>query len=187
MKKIFKTLSLVILAISISTLAYAQGSDYKAAITVNPLSMLFGTFNAEANIRLADSLSVLISGSYWGLDSGYWDYTAFGVGTGIKFYWQGSAIHGWYVGPMLDFAFASAEYTDPWTSEKATGSATGISFGGLIGYQSIFDSGVTIDFGLGVQVISIPDVSVEVGGLTVASGSQSWTLPLIKLAVGYAF
>lgn len=163
---------LVVLAFS-PELSAEENGDYKASITVNPISMIFGTINAEANIRLMPSLSILVSGSYFGLDVSSWDYSAVGVGTGARFYWQGSAVHGWYIGPVFDLAFASAEYTDPITGEKAKGSATGISFGGLVGYQSIWSSGVTFDFGLGVQVISIPDVSVEIGGVKVASGSQS--------------
>ncbi len=188
-KKLFKNLIVVILVVFVAGTSFAaDDSNFKTSITVNPLALIFGIFNAEGNIRIADSLSFTVNGSYFSISSGYWKSTAFGIGGGLRYYWQGTAVHKWYVGPLLELDFASSKYTDPFTGTTASGSATGISFGGLVGYESIWDSGVVLDIGIGAQVVSIPSVTVDLGGgVSASSGDISATLPLIKLALGYAF
>ncbi len=194
MKKCLVIGLLVIAVASSSALAVQKGTS----ITVNPIGMLVGLFNAEVNLSVAPTISVPIGGSYFGYKSSgigeEWEYKLMGLSGGLRYYWQGNAVNGWYLGGKLNYFSISVEVeTTHTTGTKLTGSATAsaISYGALIGYQSIWNSGFTLDFGLGVQLVSIPSIDAEVsgGGYTEQEkhDSISLTVPMLQFAIGYAF
>jgi hypothetical protein len=182
-----KTLILSFLVLfSFSTAILAEGTKTHA-ITVNPIGLVFGSFNAELNWALAPSFSFTIGGSYSSYSSSDWKYTLLGAEGGVRLYWTGTAVNKWYIGPLIGFTTISAKFTEPLSKVTATASASAINYGALVGYQSIWESGFTFDFGLGVQLLTIPAVTTTISGLEYKNTSISITLPLIKLAIGYAF
>lgn len=195
MKKIL-IISLVLVTLSFtSAFAVQRGTS----ITANPLGLLFGIFNLEANFSVAPNLSVPVSGMYFGYSTtdgdNEWDFQLIGLGVGLRYYWQKKAVNGWYLGAVLNYNNATVDLETEHiaTGETVTGDSTAsaISYGFLIGYQSIWDSGFTLDFGLGAQLLTLPDFDVEVkkGGVTEKKeyDGASVTIPLLQLALGYAF
>ncbi len=178
---------------------FATEQQRTKSITVNPIGWLFGAYNAEFNFSVTPCLSIPVSVMHWSLDSdsgiNEWDFDMNAIGLGLKYYFAKKAVEGWYLGAVLSFNNVSVELeTEDWlTSEVLTGksSSTVVGYGALIGLQSIWDSGFTLDFGLGIKAVSIPSMKVEATGAGITQTEEyegeSFNMPIIKLAVGYAF
>lgn len=182
MKKLVVVVTLVIALAVAPALAVQKGTS----ITMNPLSMLFGIISGEVNLSISPNVSVPVNGAYFSMDSGGYDYTIFSIGGGLRYYWEGNAINGWYIGPTLNYAMSEVAYTDIFDN-KGEVRVGAISFGALVGYQSVWDNGFTLDLGLGVQRLTIPGVEITIDNTTYSSDKVSWTIPQLKLAIGYAF
>jgi hypothetical protein len=176
----------------------------KASVTTNPFSLMFGIMGLEGNFAVGDSVSIPASLSYFSYEDttdlvGFYEETGtisiIGLGTGLRYYWQGNAINGWYLGGIINMNILSLDYEKKYYGgAEYTGSASAsvIGMGFLIGYQAIWESGFTLDAGLGMTKYTLPDFDVEAeasGGATKDETFEgvSLTLPSIKLALGYAF
>ncbi len=190
---------LLILVFSVSTVTAAEEIKH-LAITVNPLSWFSLGFNVQGDIRLGSILSAQILASYDNsdFDIAYNEFTWAGIGAGIRFYWEGRAVNGWYIGPFFSYNFVTAVYTKYYsvgvTSEEyeIKASIRTINFGGLIGYQTIWDNGIALDIGIGMNITSIPDIKYE--GKDPAGVAEKLTQPgktpvdfTVKIGIGYAF
>ncbi|MCK5534494.1 DUF3575 domain-containing protein [bacterium] len=197
MKK-FVLVALLVVALATCS-AFATEQQRTKSITVNPLGWLFAAYNAEFNFSVTPCLSIPISVMHWSLDSdsgeNEWDLNMNAIGFGLKYYFAKKAVEGWYLGAVLSFNNVSVELKrEDWlTSEILTGksNSTAVSYGALIGLQSIWDSGFTLDFGLGIRSVNIPSMEVEATGAGITQteeyDGESFTMPIIKLAIGYAF
>ncbi|MFH1416199.1 MAG: DUF3575 domain-containing protein [Elusimicrobiota bacterium] len=157
------------------------------SITTNVGSLALGLINVEGNYALKENLSATGGLGFSSYDSSDWDYSLLNINIGLRYYWTKKAVNGWYISPFLGFTNINAEYTEPITEITADATASSINYGGLVGYQSIWNNGVTFDLGFGMQMITIPSIDVTVGGTTKTGDEISATLPIIKLSLGYAF
>lgn len=172
MKKNRFFLSFVTLVFLFSAnLSFAQDQIVKT----NPLGLAFGNFNAIYEKALNEKSSVSAGASYLYRLLGT-DVTGFGLNTEYRYYITNAtkpAPAGFYVGPSFGFRNFSEKNVD--------GSISLIGIGGTIGYQWVWDSGVSLDLGAGPQysiIIAESDGSTE---------DFSGFLPRLVFAIGYAF
>jgi hypothetical protein len=167
------------------------------SVTFNPVGFLFGQL-VEVNLGVTPSLSVPVGGSYLGYKTGDDEFSFTRFGGGLRYYWAGNGVNGWYIGGLLTYNTISVETTANQlvggTIVKYTGSASAsaVGYGALIGYQSIWGNGFTLDTGIGIQQLTTPDIDVEVKNSVGAKMTEtvegvSVSLPIIQLALGYAF
>ena len=194
MKKVI-LIGLVIAAMSVSAASAQWGMN---SVTINPFGTLFGRL-LEANISVTPDLSIPFGGSFLSYDDGDDSFSFTKIGAGVRYYFKGEAIRGWYVGGLVDLYMVKAEQTAlavsgfSFVEVKGEATATSIGFGGLIGYQSIWGNGVTLDTGFGLQQLSSPDIDVDLKSSdgTISSSSSidglSIMIPIIQLSIGYAF
>lgn len=154
--------------------AQAAVEDYDQAIMANPISLLFGWFNAAYEVQVTTNNSLVVNGYYFSLFD-YW--TAFGVGASFRWYFDAfntgvTPIEGLGVGPLVRLEF--------WTYDDAGGpfaydGGTGISIGGEAVYKWVWggfvlEPGLNVTFGV-ADVEGLGDIS-PVGA---------------QLAIGYAW
>jgi hypothetical protein len=169
MKKLFLTLSFVVLVFSLS----AQSN----VIKTNPLGMAFGNFNATYERVLGTTSSILIRGQYMYKLLGV-EVNLAGFGLGYRYYFthaKKTVPGGFYINPQVAFAFGSL--TNVLDEEV---SANTIGFGAELGYQWAWPSGFVLDLGIGPMYTfatgSGPDAETITG-----------IMPSATLAIGYAF
>ena len=167
------------------------------AITVNPLTWFSLGFDVQADIRLGSMFSAQILASYENDDFNipYNEFTWAGIGAGIRYYWEGRAVNGWYVGPFFSYNFVTAvltKYDSVDVTYEIKASIKTINFGGFFGYQTIWDNGITLDIGIGMNITAIPDIKYE--GENPAGEAEKWTQPgetpidfIVQIGIGYAF
>ena len=144
-------------------------------IKTNPLGMAFGNFNMTYEKVLNTKSSILFSGSYM--------YELFGVdvntgsiGLGYRYYITNEKKEvpsGFYVNPQASFGFGNVENDVNFTT---------FSLGAELGYQWAWESGFTLDLGLGPNYTSVSGDVDNVG-----FDSTGGILPSATLAIGYAF
>lgn len=177
-----KTLSklkivLIVCSFVISMNSFSQ--DFTNVIKTSPIGLAFGNFNATYEKVLNTKSSVLFSASYMYKLLGA-DISAGGVGAGYRYYFTHAkrvVPTGFWVMPEADFAFGSVK--DANDKKK---SITTFSAGAQIGYQWAWDSGFTLDLGIG------PHYTIINGDVdnTEISSKNSIT-PAATLAIGFAF
>lgn len=172
MKKLGLLLAVILVLSFASTFAAAQENK----IAINPIGFLIDYISAEFETKLGANYSLQVGADYWGLDLGEgFDLKAFGIGVGARYYPSGEALHGVYVVPSVNLAWAKGEYE----GEEAT---VGVYGAGIAaGYQWVFRSGVTLDLGLGMGMpfhITGTEEGVEVDKKPTTS---------FKLGIGYAW
>lgn len=151
--------------------SYAQDQIIKT----NPLGLAFGNFNAVYEKALNEKSSISVGGSYLYSFLGT-DVTGFGLNSEWRYYITNTtkpAPEGFYAGPSFGFNNFSVKDED--------GSVSIIGIGGTVGYQWIWDSGVSLDLGAG------PQYSIIVAEGEDTSEDFSGFLPRLVFAVGYAF
>ena len=168
MKKLILSLVFVALAFSIS----AQSN----VIKTNPLGLAFGNFNATYERVLGTSSSVLIRGQYMYKLLGT-DVSLAGLGLGYRYYithTKKPVPGGFYINPQVAFSYGSVTDDDGIKYD-----ARSIGVGAEIGYQWVWESGFTLDLGIGPMYSKV----------TGADDSEGFngTLPSATLAIGYAF
>ena len=144
-------------------------------IKTNPLGLAFGNFNATYEKALNEQSSIGVGASYLYSLLGT-DVNGFGVNGEYRFYITNAtkpAPEGFYAGPSIGFRTFSEKETDSGVSI--------LGIGGTIGYQWVWDSGVTLELGAGPQysIIASKDDTTE--------ADFSGFLPRLVFAVGYAF
>lgn len=158
-----------------SLLSVQQASAQDQIIKTNPLGLAFGNFNAIYEKALNEKSSISVGASYLYSFLGT-DVTGFGFNGEWRYYITNEkkpAPEGFYAGPSLGFRNFSVRDED--------GSVSVVGIGGTVGYQWVWDSGVTLDLGAG------PQYSIIVAEGDDTTEDFSGFLPRLFFAVGYAF
>ncbi len=175
--KTFSKLALLALVCAFLLPAKGFSQERTNVIKANPLAMAFGNFNGTYEKVLNPKSSVLFSASYM-FKLFDVDINAGGLGAGYRYYITHAKQEiptGFWVMPEASFAFGSIKNSD------VKGSFTTLSLGAQIGYQWAWDSGFTLDLGIG------PHYSFVSGEAQDSFSSTSGILPAATLAVGFAF
>jgi len=186
MKKILFGLLMVIIFFSSSILF----AEEKGVLSLNPLGLVFGIFNAEYDRKLDSGTSIAGRGLYWGLAVGDWKWSAFGAGVSYRIYSKKEAMKGLAYGPAVDILLMSAEYktteldltTWTWKEKTEKGNSTFITLSGEVIYRWVFKSQITIDLGTG---LGYTIGTLELAGEKIPFGGFGWSG--LRANVGYAF
>lgn len=142
-----RTVVVVVLAL---LLLAAPAALAKSTLTVNPLGLLIGAISVEYETELdmlPDSMTLVVPGLYWGFDLNPdvdLKLSAMGIGAGARYYIDGVAHDGLYVGGYASFASLSGKSG----GNDFTGSAFGVN--GEVGYKWIFDNDFVVDVSAGI-------------------------------------
>ena len=172
MKKIYFTI--IVLALCFQGFAQETPAN---VVKINPLGLLFGSFNATYERAVSEHSSLNLSLGYSSVRATVDDettrLTGFGIGGGYRYYFSSGKVapDGWYVGPNASYASMSVE--------EAKITASGV--GALAGHQWVFDSHFDLDLFFGLQYASI-STEGDISGANI-----SGILPQLGLALGFAF
>ncbi len=146
--------------------AASQDSPASGEFIFNPLGLLFGNYNAEVGIGVAEVVSVNVSGSYFDLGSGSVDVTGFSGGIGVQLFLTRQLYNGWYVYPNVQYINAHG------TSSDEEADLTAFGGGALGGYQWDWKP-FTLRLGAGFVVYSASatgdDIEVGFSGVSPAA------------------
>jgi hypothetical protein len=158
-------------------------TKFENTVSVNPLGLAFGSFNANWEHKMGPSHALDVAASFFTYSSGYVKTSGFGVGAGYKMWFNPVAFDGWYWEPRLDVGTFS-EKVDILGS---TGSASAIGFSPavVIGREWVWEGGFLIDLAVGLQYY-ILNLNVDIAGVSYGGGF-SGILPTGKFSLGYAF
>ena len=171
MKKLF--FAVILSTLFVTTGSFAQ--EKTKVIKTNPLGLAFGNFNVTYETVISESSSLLFDASYMYKLFGV-EVNTFGVGAAYRYYFTHASKElptGFYVNPQAGISFGSTEGDVGFTA---------FSVGAEVGYQWSWDSGFTLDLGIGPNYTTISGDVEEVD-----FDSTSGILPSATLAVGYAF
>jgi len=129
------------------------GAAFTSAISLNPISLIFGLFDASYEFKLSKNNSLVVFGSYWDIDAGYW--AAFGIGASYRWYLDVSSVTKWNNKPMLEgfsvgpvasigfWKWSGPSIIDPATGANLNPYNGGVSFqiGGSAAYKWVFGGG----------------------------------------------
>ncbi len=172
MKKLFVSLFFVVVA------TLSVNAQQQHVIKTNPIALAFGSFNATYEKVLNTKSSVLVSGSYMFKFFNV-SVNAGGLGAGYRYYFTHAKKEvptGFYVMPEAAFSFGSFKHDD---DSKSSFSSFGI--GAELGYQWAWQSGFTLDLGIGPMYHSVT------GNNTSGFSKTSGIGPAMTIAIGYAF
>jgi hypothetical protein len=163
---------LIIALVAMFTGAQAQ-AELPNVFKINPISLAFGNFNLSYQRALSDASAIQIGANYWYRIFGE-EVSGVGVRAGYQFFLTNRAKpapEGFYIGPLASFNSLTEKETD--------GSVTAFGAGLMLGYQWVWDSGVTLDLGAGpmYQFASENETDTDFEGF----------LPNITIAIGYNF
>ncbi len=169
MKKTTLTLSFVFI---FTIGAFAQ-AELPNVIKLNPISLAFGNFNLNYQRAINDATALQIGANYWYKIFGT-EVSGIGVRGAYHFFITNRAKpapEGFYIGPQV----AYNSLTEKESNEKVTAFGVGL----MLGYQWIWDSGVTLDLGAGPMYQFADETSTGT--------SLEGFLPNITIAIGYNF
>ena len=172
--KYFSKFLLTFLVCSLFFTMNGLSQERKNVIKTNPLSLAFGNFNISYELVINSKSSVLIEGQYlyklFGLD-----VNTGGIGIGYRYYFTHNNKEvptGFYINPQVGFGIGNVEDVQFST----------FSVGAEIGYQWAWDSGFTLDLGIGPNYTS---VSGDIGNINFSS--TGGIIPSATIAIGFAF
>jgi hypothetical protein len=148
-------------------------------ISVQPLNAVILTmYSGEYERRTSRSLSFGIGATYWdaGDDSDNLKYTSGDLK--LRFYPQGTALHGFSFGGSVGFSSISATSSFDGTEE----SVSGPSFGILIEHQWLMGSArnFAVALGVGAKAVMVDEDEIS-------NDDFIARYPTIRVSVGYAF
>lgn len=165
-----------IMGLSMSSFAQDEAEEnLPNIIKLNPISLAFGNINLIYQRAIGKSSAVQLGGNYWYRFLGT-DVTGFGIRGGYQFFLTGrtkAAPEGFYVGPQLSYNSLKERSTD------IPASVTTFGVGLLIGYQWVWDSGLSLDLGIGPMYTFADDENSE--------SSFEGFLPNVMIGIGYNF
>jgi hypothetical protein len=153
-----------------------------------------GTIKGSYRRTLNDKISVVVGGGFGSATWGTTDVSRVLAGAGMDYQPKGNGMHGFYVGPRVDYTSWSFEYSDTievsdtdTDTDTDTGSDTGsdssqdidlnanfqsqrIEFSGMVGWRWVWDPGASLALGIGPKFTTITneagaqDDSVTWGG-----------------------
>jgi len=167
-----KTTLVVVIVTALSVTANAQ-AEFPNVIKLNPISLAFGNFNLSYQRALNDASAIQIGANYWYRILGQ-EVSGIGARAGYQFFITNRAKpapEGFYIGPQVSINSLNVKETDE--------DVTAIGIGLMLGYQWIWDSGVSLDLGAGpmYQFANESNSDTSVEGF----------LPNITIAIGYNF
>lgn len=166
-----------LLSFFICSLLFTTGfsQERTKVIKTNPLSLAFGNFNVTYEKVLNTKSSLLFRGAYMFELFGV-DVNTGSLGFGYRYYVtheKEEIPSGFYLNPQTSLGFGSVESDANFTT---------FSIGAELGYQWAWESGFTLDLGIGPNYTTISgdvdDVNFD---------STSGILPSATLAIGFAF
>lgn len=169
MKQTILTTALIVLMVFS---ANAQ-SELPNVIKINPIGLAFGNFNLSYQRGLSDASALQIGANYWYRIFGA-DVSGIGVRGAYQFFLTNRvkpAPEGFYIGPQVSYNSITEKETDE--------SVSAFGVGLMLGYQWIWQSGVTLDIGAGPMYQFASESSTNT--------SYEGFLPNITIAVGYNF
>ena len=99
------------------------------AIVFNPVGLIFGLYNVDVGVGIAEQLSANFGGSYWSFDILGVKNSAWGLSVGGQYFFYGKRFDGAFVYPALEYARSTVSIGDV----SASGSLFGPS--AIVGYQ----------------------------------------------------
>jgi hypothetical protein len=164
------------LAVSSPALAQDTGTrtpvEHKQIITANPIGIVFGWFNAEYERKVSETTTWGVSGSnFQGFDS---DFSYSNISAIARYYPQGAALTGFFVGGKLGVHHISDDY-DFGDDDSATAVGVGVDVGynWLVGKDRKF----VISIGMGATRLFGEDTT-----------GAGFTIPNIRVInIGFAF
>lgn len=169
MKKTTLTFAIMFI-IAFSATAQA---DLPNIFKINPISLAFGNFNLSYQRALSDASAIQIGANYWYRILGQ-EVSGVGVRGGYQFFLTNKAKpspEGFYIGPQVAYNSLKDKESD----EKVTAFGIGL----MLGYQWVWDSGITLDLGAGPMYQFADETSTGT--------SYEGFLPSITVAIGYNF
>jgi hypothetical protein len=142
-------------------------------LKINPISLAFGNFNLSYQRALNDASAIQFGANYWYRILGT-EVSGVGARVGYQFFITNRskpAPEGFYIGPQFGLNSLTVKETD----EKVTSVGIGL----MLGYQWVWESGVTLDLGAGPMY--------QFANETESNTSLEGFLPNITIAVGYNF
>ena len=135
---------------------------HQQLITGNPFALIAGWFNGEYERKLGETWSVGLGGSYLSLENGTEEIVS--ASAVFRFYPQGAALTGLYIGPRFGFYHVDEE------DESFSGAGVGFE----LGYTWLLGTNRNFQIGLGA------------GATRLFNGGH--VVPTVKLVnVGWAF
>lgn len=199
MKKII-LFAFIIIAFTTSFLTADDTIMKNVAITADFNFPFFDEFNLKADIKIIPELSI-------GPNLALVDYTTspnnfhmIGIGGNIRYFWQGTAVHGYYFGEVINYYTYTVYISglEPYTAAPQSGTSSGnaIEYSTLVGYQSIWEGGFVLDIAFGYQFIVSKSTYTMVSFVNPQTGPSSEPYavnhlfiyrPFLKIGIGYAF
>jgi hypothetical protein len=142
-------------------------------LKINPISLAFGNFNLNYQRALSDASAIQIGANYWYNVLGT-EVSGVGARAAYQFFITNKAKPapaGFYIGPQAGINTLTVSETDE--------NVTAVGIGLMLGYQWVWDSGVTLDLGAGPMY--------QFANETSSDTSVEGFLPNITIAVGYNF
>lgn len=188
-----KTFKLLFLLCCFSTFAIINKAQAQVDVTVNPIGLLFGSFNVGADFGVSENLSVEVATgltfgkSDIGTDGDESKYFGFPLEVVGKYYFNpNNGADKFYADAFLRFVRRSytieGDNTFGWADYANT--RFGLGFG--IGYKIVSDGGFVFDIGLGAGKAFVDNTTYNDG-----AENEDIDLPNLmiqgKLGVGYRF
>ncbi|MEJ6950744.1 hypothetical protein [Natronospora cellulosivora (SeqCode)] len=164
-------LSVILVLTSISISA----EENLNVISFDGAGLLLGNITINYENVLSDSNSFKVGGSISSLNALDYNYSGFGLKGEYRFYREEEAPKGMYYGPISSFSFLAME------DNYSKVNLSLFTIGGVVGYQWIYDSNITLDLSGGINycIANISDDYYQV--------PFSGILPALYLTVGFAF
>lgn len=194
----FCAVSIIVLGVSAGS-AHAAVTERTWDIRFNPLGLLIGMYDVEANVKVVDNVSVGPMFTYWNFDSTSKVTTFKLYRYGARANWHlsgvfanGVYLSGYYLRENLSVSESAVEWnntTSTYQSVRYTGTATANDFGTLIGYQWNWDA-VNFNFGVGRKFSQTGSISVNSSAgnsKSVATSNSTNGSFTMDFSLGYAF
>lgn len=149
--------------------------------SINPAMLLLGGMGAEVEMAVSPAISLFAAPSLIFGNSVFASGTdvstsGFGIDIGLRYFIWKKAPKGFWFGPYGGFSVVTASVGDIETN------ASGLGFGGMLGYSWIFGSSFYFSLGAGGGYRAVMLDAGSSNGAVAASG-PAWAL---RLAVGFA-
>lgn len=130
------------------------------SIKVNPVALVFGSDLISYERAINDNMSVVVSGTYNSLSFGDLKYKNMGGGAQYRYYFGDEVLKKFYAAVTGEFISGTITNSSEGftinpsgtitsTSSESSVNYTNMNAGLRVGYQYIFDNGITLDANLG--------------------------------------
>jgi hypothetical protein len=162
-------------------------TQHQVAVTFSPLHLVSPIVELTGEFRLHDKFSVAAIAGVGSITTEVPDgsteeeksFSAWELGGQGRFYLLGDFDHGMQLGVELLYVNVDFDEAD------VSGTGNGLALGPFIGYKVSAGFGLTFDAQLGFQYLAA--TAEASSGTDSASASDSTTIPLLNLNLGWAF